>query len=167
MSHPVRPKYFSDHEVQWRASVRSTGAYDSPSNRALDLVQPALQDRTHRSGAECRDRLPRLSQPDVVELQGLKRLARRAFQLLLSLSGTPAAQIHEHVRTRRSTCRPTSIPPMPQPASRLSRHSEPPLRSDKASVGRPGLRCRITVRRMHMGKLALCARLHTLETSSV
>jgi hypothetical protein len=65
----VGSKYSADHEVQWRTSVRSPGANASPSNRTLDLAQPALQDRTRRSGAESRDRFPRLSQPDVVDLQ--------------------------------------------------------------------------------------------------
>jgi pimeloyl-ACP methyl ester carboxylesterase len=32
---PVGSKYSADHEVQWRTSVRSPGANDSPSNRAL------------------------------------------------------------------------------------------------------------------------------------
>ena len=66
---PVGSKYSADHELQWLPSVRSPGANDSPSNRALDLVQPALQDRTRRSGGEYRGRFPRLSQPDVVDLQ--------------------------------------------------------------------------------------------------
>ena len=38
---PGGSKYSADHEVQWRTSVRSPGANDSPSNRALDPVQPA------------------------------------------------------------------------------------------------------------------------------
>jgi hypothetical protein len=66
---PVGSKYSADHEVQWRTSVRSPGANNSPSNRALDPVRPDPQDRTRRSRAESRDRFPRLSQPDAVDLQ--------------------------------------------------------------------------------------------------
>jgi hypothetical protein len=65
----VGSKYSADHEVQWLPSVRSPDANDSPSNRALDPVKPASQDRTRRSGGESRGRFPRLSQPDVVDLQ--------------------------------------------------------------------------------------------------
>ncbi|MGZ0172866.1 MAG: hypothetical protein ACKVHE_25300, partial [Planctomycetales bacterium] len=48
----VGSKNSADHEVPWLPSVRSPGANDSPTNRTLDLVQPALQYRTRRSGAD-------------------------------------------------------------------------------------------------------------------
>jgi hypothetical protein len=43
---PVGSKYSADHEVQWRTSVRSTDANDSPSNRALNPVRPAAMSKS-------------------------------------------------------------------------------------------------------------------------
>jgi hypothetical protein len=50
---PVGSKYSADHDVQWLPSVRSPGANDSPSNRALDLVRPAEMSKSTPPQLQC------------------------------------------------------------------------------------------------------------------
>jgi hypothetical protein len=61
-------------------------------HRAFDLVQPALQDRTRRSGRESRDRFSQLSQPEVVDLQGsIQEACPSCVPIRLLASGLYAA----------------------------------------------------------------------------